>query len=83
MYNVDGRDLLFTWLEREPDATRRQIMLEWIADIADDPHNAGIAIPGRRLPVYLAVGRLGDVTIKYFVAEQFHTVQLLEFGRLP
>jgi hypothetical protein len=83
VYQINGQDKIFSQLERMSDSSQREVLLAWLADIAEAPHECGARLPGKGVPVYLAVGRLGALTIKYLVAEQFRTVNIIEFGHLP
>lgn len=82
MYQVDNRNVLFDWLQREPDVTRRQTMLDWMVELADDPLRDAHRIPGIRAPVYLRLTALDNVALKFLHAEQFHVVRLIELGPL-
>lgn len=82
-YQLNGRDKIFEQLGKMTDPADREQLLVWLADIATDPHALGYRLPGPGAPVYLAIGRLGELTIKYLVAEQFRTVNIISFGRLP
>lgn len=83
MYQIDGRDELFNWLERETDARRRQVMLDWLVEFAEDPTAGAQRIPGTRAPIFLVLPPVDGVTLTFLLAEQFNTVKLLRFGTLP
>lgn len=82
MYQLDNKNILYAWLEAEPDLTCRQRMLEWMVDLCTDPTAVGVRVPGVQGPVYLAVTPVRRYYLKYLVADQFKCVRLMEFGLL-
>jgi hypothetical protein len=83
MYQIEGDEILFNWLSREPDQERRQAMLDWFWEFARDPKSLGSRIPGKRAPVYLAPTRVAGVAFEYLVADPFHTIKLIKFWDMP
>ncbi len=84
MYQLDGRDLIFGWLERETDTRRRQAMLDWLARFAERPRTDAQRVPGLRAPVYVTVVPLDPpVVVRFLIAEEFRTIRLIELLPLP
>lgn len=90
MYQISGRELIFTWLERESDPECRELFLEWLTDLARDPINdKATRLPGVLAPVYVQIVPLGRgpnskfVVVRYLVADQFNTVRVMAIGPLP
>jgi hypothetical protein len=90
MYQIVGKDVVYAWLEREPNADFRQAFLEWLANLAIDPINERASrVPGVLAPVYVQIVALGrrldrkHVVVRYLVADQFHAVRILTIGPLP
>ena len=71
------------WLAREPDGARRQLMLDWFVELSANPKKVGQRLPQVRAPVYLAVTPVRPVTLTYLVADEYRTIRLIRFGRLP
>jgi hypothetical protein len=83
LYQIENKQVLFDWLERHGDMNQRQMMLDWFVDLATDPYRVGFRLPSYRSQMYLALTPVtGAVTLRYLVAEQFHSIRLIEFGRL-
>lgn len=82
MYKLSNTKVLYDWLEHETDSECRELMLGWLAELAEDPVGKGSRVPGIEAQVYLAVTPVRRCTVKYLVAEQFHTINLIEFGSL-
>jgi hypothetical protein len=60
MYQIVGKDVVYAWLEREPNADFRQAFLEWLANLAIDPINERASrVPGVLAPVYVQIVALG------------------------
>ena len=85
MYQIDGRDVVFAWLSREPNMEQRAAMLDRLAELAIDPLKAAQRVPGVLAPVYVAVLPLAaaPVVVRFLLAEQFQTVKILGIGPLP
>jgi hypothetical protein len=83
VYQIEGREVLWAWLEKESDPANRTRMLEFMVDLATDPSEDAHRVPGIRAPVYLRVTPVRNVTVTYLIAEQFKVVKLSEFGTLP
>jgi hypothetical protein len=84
MYQIDGRDVLFDWLSREPDPEQRLLMLEWVAGLASAPYSGSRRVPGIDAPVYIALVATRQITVaRFLVAEQYKTIRLINFRPLP
>lgn len=84
MYQLEGRDLIFEWLEHETDSELRQGMLDWLALLADDPDSIEASrVPGVRAPVFLAVTPVRNVTVTFLRADQFRVLKIIRFDTLP
>lgn len=85
MFQIEGRDVLFDWLEHESDPEQRDLMLSWLADLAqsDDPTDDAWRVPGIRSPVYIALTPVRNVFVKFLFVPQFFAIKLIEFDTLP
>jgi hypothetical protein len=84
LYQITGRDIIFDWLGGQTDSERTMAMLDWLVEFAGDPHRYGQRVPGVRAPAYIAIVPLREpVVVRYLLAEQFHTINVLAIGPLP
>jgi len=90
VYQIAGKDLIFSWLEHEPNLECRELFLEWLADLARDPINdRATRLPGILAPVYVQIVPLGRrpgskyAVVRYLVSDQFNAVRVLAIGPLP
>lgn len=83
MYQFSNEAVLFDWLARETDITKREAMLDFMSELAETPADLGVRVPGSRKPVYVAPTRVEGWVVRYMVVEQFETVVLAGFARLP
>jgi hypothetical protein len=86
MYQLAGENVIFAWLEREPNQDFRLAFLEWLAALAVNPTRIGSTrLPGIRAPLFVEVVPLGGkhVVVRFLIAEQFRTVRILGIGPLP
>lgn len=83
-FQIEGREVIFGWLERTSDSNDRLIILDWLAALAHDPLDEAFRLPGVQAPIYLAVVPLRDpVTVKFLYAEQFRTLKVISVDPLP
>lgn len=84
-WNISGEELLFAWLEAEPDPATRSALLAWLPVLAEDPETAGdIPLPGTRLPTYVAFvpTPTGPVAVTYVVlGPPLRAVKVVEVAR--
>jgi hypothetical protein len=86
VYQIEGKDVIFAWLEHEHHSDCRYVFLTWLANLSEDPHSGGPQrVPGILGPVYIEVVPLGPkhIIVRFLIAEQFHTVRILGIGPLP
>lgn len=76
--------MLFDWLAREGDTDRRLALLEWLTVLADDPLRHARRVPAIRAPVYIVFAPLRPtpVVVRFLLAEQYHTVKLIDIRPL-
>jgi hypothetical protein len=82
VYQLSGKDTLYEWLAKESDSENRELMLAWLAQLAEDPLRYGHRVPGNPAPIYLAVTPVRRWTIKFLLAEQFKTIHIIGFDPL-
>jgi hypothetical protein len=87
-WRIAGEEVIFAWLETERDATAREALLAWLPRLADDPMTiADIAVPGPRLPTFVAFVAAGSgepLAVTYVVlGPPLRTVRVVEVERLP
>lgn len=83
MYQLDGRDILFDWLSKETDIALREAMLDWLSAFCRDPLEKAARVPAIRAPVYVVATPVRRVALRFLLAEQFHTIKMIEFVELP
>jgi len=83
VYQFSKEQVLSDWLARETDSANRQAMLDFMAELAERPTGLGVRVPGTPKPIYVAPTRVPGWVIRYMVVEQFKTVVLASFARLP
>ena len=84
MYPIDGREVLFTWLAKEPDPQRRLGMLDWFTEIVKEPLRDAHRVPSIAAPVYVALVPLRPpVLVTFLYAFHFHTIKLLSIKPAP
>jgi hypothetical protein len=90
VYQIAGKDVIFTWLEHEPNLECRESFLEWLAGLATDPiTDRAIRLPGVLAPVYVEIVPLGrrrgakHAVVRFLVSDQFHAVRILAIAPLP
>lgn len=85
MYQISGKDVIFTWLEHETDSERALLFLDWLVEFATDPLKNAQRVPGILAPVYIAIAPLRDkpVVVRFVLADQFHTIVVRGIGPLP
>lgn len=82
-YQIENEEILFRWLAREPDGSRRLTMIDWFVELSENPKGVGQRLPQVKAPVYLARTPVWGVTLTYLVADQYRTIRLIRFGQLP
>jgi hypothetical protein len=86
VYQIEGKDVIFAWLEHEPNSDCAYLFLTWLANLAEDPLGGyPQRVPGVLGPVFIEVVPLGakHIIVRFLVADQFHTVRILGIGPLP
>lgn len=83
LFQIEGRDVLFDWLEHETDVAKKDVMLAFLADLAEDPLKNAYRVPGISAPVFLVVTPVNNLTLKFLYAQQFKVLKLIEFEPLP
>lgn len=84
MYQLAGKEKLFSWLANEQDPGRRQAMLDWLVSFSWSPRRDAQRVPGLQAPVYIVVVPLDPpVVIRFLLAEQFHAIRLISLRTLP
>ncbi|MDZ7673739.1 MAG: hypothetical protein U5K30_01510 [Acidimicrobiales bacterium] len=82
MYQIEGKEVLFDWLEKQPDPTKREVMIEFMAKVAEKPTEVGVKVPDARKPIYVAFTPVNNWIVRYLVVDQFHVVKLGSFVQL-
>jgi len=85
VFQIEGRDVLFDWLAQETDPEQRELMLIFLAELAqaEDPTANAWRVPGVRAPVYIVLTHVRDVFLKFLYVPQFRAIKLIEFAPLP
>ncbi len=84
MFQIDGRDVLFSWLGKEGDPQRRLGMLEWMTRFASNPLEHAHRVPSIAAPVYVVeVPLRPPVVLTFLYAFHFHAVKLISIKPLP
>ena len=85
MFQIEGREELWAWLDSEPDSQRRLGMLEWLAEFAADPLRDAWRVPGIRAPVFIVKVPLVPlpVLLKFLYVDQYRVIRIIEFSPLP
>jgi hypothetical protein len=79
-YQIVDEGVLWDWLAHEPDASKRQAMLEWMVELSERPRSVGQRLPEVKAPVYLALTPVHPHTLVYLVADEFRAIRLIRFG---
>lgn len=66
---------ILEWLDTGPDGEAVDAVLAAVRMIAADPHS-GVPVPAR-VPVYVWRVAVAELIIRYMVAEQFRTVNVI------
>ena len=85
MFQIEGREVLFGWLEKEHDTQRRLGVLEWLTEFSDDPLKDAWRVPGIRAPVFIVKIPVlpAPVLMKFLYVDQYRVVKIIDLGPLP
>jgi hypothetical protein len=82
VFDLHGEKVLHDWLAKQSDSACREQMIEWMSILAEDPVRLGARVPGSRAQVFIAVTPVGRWYVKYLVAHEYNTINLLGFDQL-
>lgn len=86
MYELIGEDKIFGWLSNEPDADKREALLDFLPVLATDPDSSLLhtsPVPALAFPVFLTQITGTDYGIEYLRNDTLRTLKFRDVYLLP